>query len=441
MRLAAKSSKGLYMIERNKYLNILTGLKENGRIKVLSGIKGCGKYYLLFKIYHKHLNSIGVDDAHIIELALDDMNSLYRDPSKIEEFIRKQITDDKKVFYVFISDINIIKDVYNYNLNSFFIALQNLMKIKNVDIYITGTNEKGIINTILANFVGKIDEIRVYPLSFSEYYSYCKGDKHKALQKFFTYGGLPETINIGGIKEMVKHCRNMLYNEVLPDINKLYYVCRASDEILDRRISIFKALHKVVLLSIGSFTSPLNLSKMITAEMCVTATDDTVAKYLNILVETQMLYKVSRYSIKKQKYIASPLKYYFADIASNRFIHDFREINDSQIMENIIFNELIYRGYNVDTGVVEYNHKDSCGKKIRSELEINFIASKNGEKIYIQSTLDISDDVVLNQIIEPLKRANNSFKKIVVVKDNTTFRQDNNGIFFIGLEQFLLNEF
>lgn len=427
------------MIERRKYLDKLIRKKENGLVKVITGIRRCGKSYLLFEIYHKYLNSIGVDDGHIIELALDDdVNIRYRNPLELGEYIRSLMTDKEKMYYIFLDEIQKVAEIPNPYLPDsdekigFVDVVLGLMKIKNADIYVTGSNSKMLSSDILTEFRGRGDEIKINPLSFSEFYTAFEGDKRDAWREYFTYGGMPLVLMQRTHEDKSKYLSDLF--------SKIYL-----DDIMNRNNighdkSVLEDLLNIISSSVGSLTNPSKLSKTFKSIKNISVSDDTIAKYLDYFIDAFMVYKAQRYDVKGRKYIGSPMKYYFSDIGLRNARLNFRQQEENHIMENIIYNELLYREFDVDVGVVEYNYKDSEGKKIRTNLEIDFVANKGSERYYIQSALTISAEEKRQQEINSLRRVKDSFKKIVVVKDDIIPWYDENGIYYVGIEKFLLEE-
>lgn len=426
------------MIKRKKYLDKLIRKKENGLVKVITGIRRCGKSYLLFDIYHNYLNSIGVDNEHIIELALDDdVNIRYRNPLELGEYIRSLITDKEKTYYIFLDEIQKVGQVKNPYLPDsdekigFVDVVLGLMKIKNADIYVTGSNSKMLSSDILTEFRGRGDEVKVNPLSFSEFYSAYNGDKRDAWLEYYTYGGMPLVLSQQTHEDKSKYLNDLF--------SKIYL-----DDIMNRNNighdkSVLEDLLNIISSSVGSLTNPSKLSKTFKSVMGTSITDDTIAKYLDYFIDAFMVYKAQRYDVKGRKYIGSPMKYYFSDIGLRNARLNFRQQEENHIMENILYNELLYREFDVDVGVVEYNYKDADGKKLRTQLEIDFVANKGSERYYIQSALTISDEDKRKQEINSLQRVNDSFKKIVVVKDNIIPWYDDSGIYYTGIERFLLD--
>ncbi len=427
------------MIERKKYLDMLIRKKENGMVKVITGIRRCGKSYLLFDIYHKYLNSVGVDDSHIIELALDDDENIrWRNPIELGKHIRELMTDKERMYYIILDEIQKVAEIPNPYLPGtdetvgFVDVVLGLMKIKNADVYVTGSNSKMLSSDILTEFRGRGDEIRVNPLSFSEFYNAYTGDKHDAWQEYFTYGGMPLVMLQKTHEDKAAYLRDLFDKIYLDDIitrNSIGHAKNVLEDLLD-----------VISSSVGSLTNPLKLSNTFASVKKMSITDDTIAKYLDYFIDAFLLYKAQRFDVKGRKYIGSPLKYYFSDIGLRNARLNFRQQEENHIMENIIYNELRYRDYSVDVGIVEYNYKNAERKSVRSQLEIDFVAGNGSDKLYIQSALSVSDEEKRMQEVNSLKRVNDSFRKIVVIKDNIIPWYDNDGIYYIGIEKFLLGE-
>ena len=426
------------MIERELYLNQLISKKENGLIKVITGIRRCGKSFLLFEIYHKYLNSIGVDDSHIIELSLDDDENIrYRNPLELGEYIRSLLMDKDKMYYVFLDEIQKVKTVKNPYLDDeeesvgFVDVLLGLMKKRNADVYVTGSNSKMLSSDILTEFRGRGDEIHVYPLTFSEFYSAYGGDSRDAWQEYFTYGGMPYVSTLTNHADKAKYLSGLFDNIYLSDILERHSIRekRALDDILN-----------VVSSSVGSLTNPRKISDTFLSSLGIKISPDTVCAYLDYFIDAFLLSKSHRYDIKGRKYIGSPQKYYFSDIGLRNARLNFRQTEETHIMENIIYNELIVRGYTVDVGIVEYNYKDSSGKSKKTNLEVDFVITEGSKRYYIQSALTVGEEEKRLQEVRPYSRIQDSFKKIVVVKDNIIPWHDENGILYIGIEKFLLDK-
>ncbi len=427
------------MIERKKYLDKLISKKENGLVKVITGIRRSGKSYLLFNIYKNYLKSIGVEDGCIIALALDDDENIkYRNPIELGKYIRSLTADESKNYYVFLDEIQKVVTIQNPYIEGvedkvgFVDVVLGLMKRNNIDLYVTGSNSKMLSSDILTEFRGRGDEIRVNPLSFKEFYDAYKGDKRDAWQEYYTYGGLPLVTQKNNHEEKAKYLHSLFDKIYISDIierNKILHDKSVLDDILN-----------IISSSVGSLTNAGKIAKTFKSERQVNISDDTVSRYLNFFIDAFMIYKAERYDVKGRKYIGSPLKYYFSDVGLRNARLNFRQQEENHIMENIIYNELCNRDFSVDVGVVEYCYKDENKKSKRAQLEIDFVANKESKKYYIQSALTVGDEEKRQQEVRSLNRVGDSFKKIVVVKDNIIPWHDDKGILYIGVERFLLDE-
>lgn len=427
------------MIERKKYLEKLISKKENGLVKVITGIRRCGKSYLLFNIYKDYLKSIGVDDECIICLALDDDENIkYRNPLELGKHIRSLTADENKTYYVFLDEIQKVVTIQNPYIEGvedkigFVDVVLGLMKHDNIDVYVTGSNSKMLSSDILTEFRGRGDEIRVNPLSFAEFYNAFEGEKRNAWQEYYTYGGLPLVMTKKNHEEKAKYLQSLfdaIYISDIMDRNKLVYEKSVLDDILN-----------IVSSSVGSLTNANKITNTFKSAKQMNIGAPTVNRYLDYFIDAFLLYKAERYDVKGRKYIGSPLKYYFSDVGLRNARLNFRQQEENHIMENIIYNELCGRDFSVDVGVVEYCYKDAEKKSKRTQLEIDFVANKGSKKYYIQSALTVADEEKREQEIRSLKRVGDSFKKIVVVKDNIIPWHDDDGILYIGIEQFLLDE-
>lgn len=427
------------MIERKKYLDKLINKKENGLVKVITGIRRSGKSFLLFNIYKDYLLSTGVEEECIIGLALDDDENIrYRNPIELGKYLRSQANDKRKTYYVFLDEIQKVVSIQNPYIKDvedkigFVDVLLGLMKYDNIDVYVTGSNSKMLSSDILTEFRGRGDEIKVNPLSFSEFYNAFSGDKRDAWQEYCTYGGLPLIMKKKGHEDKAKYLQTLFDKIYLSDImerNKILHEKYVLDDILNTVSS-----------SIGSLTNAGKIANTFKSKRQINIDNATVDRYLNLFTDAFMLYKAERYNIKGRKYIGSPLKYYFSDVGLRNARLQFRQMEENHIMENIIYNELIYREFSVDVGVVEYFYRGEDKKSKRANLEIDFVANKGSKKYYIQSALSVSDEDKREQEVRSLNRVGDSFRKIVVVKDNIIPWHDDDGILYIGIEKFLLDE-
>lgn len=439
MKIHEIVERGIIMIERKKYLDKLINKKENGLVKVITGIRRSGKSFLLFNIYKDYLLSIGVEENCIIELALDDDENIrYRNPLELGEYLRSKANDKNKTYYIFLDEIQKVVSIQNPYIKDvedkigFVDVLLGLMKHDNIDVYVTGSNSKMLSSDILTEFRGRGDEIKVNPLSFSEFYNAFSGDKRDAWQEYYTYGGLPLVMKKSGHEDKAKYLQTLFDKIYLSDImerNKILHEKYVLDDILN-----------IVSSSIGSLTNAGKIANTFKSKRQINIDNATVGRYLDLFIDAFMLYKTERYDIKGRKYIGSPLKYYFSDVGLRNARLQFRQMEENHIMENIIYNELIYREFSVDVGAIEYFYRGEDKKSKRANLEIDFIANKGSQKYYIQSALSVSDEDKREQEVRSLNRVGDSFKKIVVVKDNIIPWHDDNGILYIGIEKFLLDE-
>ena len=427
------------VIKRDRYLKKLISKKENGLIKVITGIRRCGKSYLLFNLYHEYLNSIGISDTNIIELALDEItNARYRNPMELDAIIRAQVTDKSQKYYVFIDEIQKVSEMQNPYVDDetakigFVDVLLGLMKIRNLDLYVTGSNSRMLSSDILTEFKDRGDEIRVNPLTYSEFYAAFDGEKRYAWKQYYTYGGMPLVLSKKTHEEKSKYLKDLFAKTYLSDVLE-------HNRILNEQM-VLEDLLNIVSSSVGSLTNPTKLANTFQSVKQISINANTISKYLDFFIDAFIMCKVFRYDIKGKKYMDTPLKYYFTDIGLRNARLNFRQQEENHIMENVIFNELLVREYDVDVGVVEYNCQDGNGKKMRTQLEVDFVANKESKRYYIQSALSIDSEEKKAQEINSLLRVADSFKKIVVVKDDIMPWHDDNGILYIGIEQFLLDE-
>ena len=427
------------MIARPDYLNKLISKKENGLIKIITGNRRCGKSYLLFTIYHEYLVSAGIAENQIIELALDEtVNAKYRNPIELDSYIRSLVSDKSKQYYVFLDEIQKVDEIQNPYVDNpdskitFVDTVLGLMKIKNVDLYITGSNSKMLSSDILTEFRDRGDEIRVYPLSFAEFYTSFKGDKNEAWKEYYTYGGMPLAVTKKTPEEKSKYLKNLFTGTYLKDVLERHTITNSTSDL--------EELLNIISSSIGSLTNPLNLSNTFKTVKKRNLAPETISTYLDYFKDAFLIDSAVRYNIKGKKYISTPLKYYFVDVGLRNARLNFRQQEENHIMENIIFNELKIRGFDVDIGVIEHNTKDATGKSRRNFLEIDFVANRGNNRFYIQSALHLDTQEKREQETQSLNRIHDSFKKIVVVKDDIEPWQDDKGIQYIGIEQFLLEK-
>lgn len=427
------------IIDRPRYLEKLISKKENGLVKIITGNRRCGKSYLLFKIYHDYLVSHGVKESHIIQLALDETaNARYRNPVELDTYVRSLLKNKSQMYYVFLDEIQKVEEIQNpYVPNpdskiTFVDTVLGLMKLPNADIYITGSNSKMLSSDIVTEFRDRGDEIRMYPLSFSEFYNAFGRDKSKAWREYYTYGGMPLVVTKKSPEEKSKYLKDLFTGTYIKDVLERHKIINESSDL--------EELLNVISSSVGSLTNPLNLSNTFNSVKHKNISANTISTYLDYFKDAFLIDSAVRYNIKGKKYISTPLKYYFVDVGLRNARLNFRQQEENHIMENIIFNELKIRGFDVDVGVVQHNSKDTQGKSQRNYLEIDFVANKGSSRLYIQSALNIDDESKRLQETNSLTRIKDSFKKIIVVKDNIEPWQDENGIQYIGVEQFLLDD-
>lgn len=426
------------MIDRPEYLQKIISKKENGMIKVITGIRRSGKSFLLTDIYIPWLIKNGVNPNNIIHLSLEEArNAQYRNPLFLAEYIRNKVSDNDSMHYVFLDEIqkvDTIKNPFVDNKKSkigFVDVLLEIMKINNVDLYVTGSNSHMLSSDILSDFRGRGDEIKMRPLTYKEFYNAYLGDKRYAWREYFTYGGLPVVAKLKNHEEKSKYLKDLFENTYIKDILERHDV-RNEDGVLSTLLNILSS-------SVGSLTNPTNIANTFLTIEKLKISPNSITKYMEYFIDAYILHKAERFDIKGRKYIGSQSKFYFADIGLRNARLNFRQTEENHIMENIIYNELIVRGFDVDVGIVEYNHKKD-GKSLKSWLEIDFIANNGNNKYYIQSALTISEETKRQQEINSLKRTGDSFKKIVVVKDSFIPWVDENGIYYIGIEDFLLSQ-
>lgn len=409
-------------IKRNSYLKQLISGKQNGLIKIVTGIRRCGKSYLLFKIFRNHLLEQGVTPDHIISLALDDiLNEEYCDPKKLVLYIKENIKDSQ-IHYVLLDEVQMV--------DNFVGALNSLLHIDNVDVYVAGSNSKFLSSDIATEFRGRGDEIRIYPLSFSEFLSEYNGDKNDAWRDYITYGGLPLILSLESSQQKSNYLYNLYQTVYLKDLIDRNGIKKAVE---------FDALTKVMASSIGSPCNPNKLSNTFKSVSNTDLSSITIDNYLGFLQDAFLLEKASRYDIKGKKYIGTLSKYYFVDMGLRNCLLGFRQIEETHLMENVIYNELRSRGYLVDVGVVETRTRTENQGMLRKQLEIDFVVNNGSKRYYIQSALSLPNEEKIEQEMASLKNVSDSFQKIIIVKDNIVPHHNESGILFINLYDFLLN--
>ena len=410
-------------IKRDRYLKKLIDSRQNGFIKVVTGIRRCGKSYLLNVLFYHYLLDNGVTDDHIIRIDLEDrMNKELRNPDTMLRYVHERIKD-KNLYYIIIDEVQLMDDFVDV-LNSF-------RHIANADTYVTGSNSHFLSSDIPTEFRGRGETIHINPLSFSEFYSAIGGDKQDAWREYYTYGGLPLIQSFETEEKKINYLKGLFETVYLADIIERHKI---------RSDSEFRELVLILASSIGAPCNPTKLSDTFKSVKNVSIGSQTIANYLTYLSESFLLNKAIRYDIKGKKYINTLSKYYFSDIGLRNAILDMRQQEETHIMENIIYNELITRGYSVDVGMVEIRKPDKDGKWSRTQLEVDFIACLGSKKYYVQSALSIPDREKEIQESRSLMNINDSFKKIIIVKDHIMPRRNEDGILTIGLFDFLLKE-
>lgn len=410
-------------IRRDIYLNKLINRMHNGMIKVVTGIRRSGKSYLLFTIFKDYLLSEGVDEDHIISIELDRLeNKTYRDPYVILEQIKTQIIDSKD-YYIFLDEVQL--------LDEFEDVLNSLLHIKNVDVYVTGSNSKFLSKDIITEFRGRGDEVHVYPVSFREYMTVFNGDKYEGWSSYVRFGGLPLTVTMNSDEQRVEYLTRLFEETYIKDIIERNHI-EKKQELND--------LINVLASGIGSLTNP---SKIVATFHSVIQSDislNTVRSYIEHLEDAFIISEANRYDVKGRRYIGTPLKYYFEDVGLRNARLGFRQVEETHLMENIIYNELRVRGFSVDVGVVMKRNRTEAGVQEKKQLEIDFIANQGSRRYYIQSAFSIPDEEKREQEKASLINVGDSFKKIIIVKDVVKPWHDDDGILTISLYDFLLDE-
>ena len=421
------------IIKRDEYLRRLIDKRENGLIKVITGIRRCGKSFLLFNLFYDYLIESGVREEQIISIALDDDTFVkYRNPDELSKYIREKITG-KDMYYILIDEVQYaitsdeLKNPENIRLYN---VLNGLMRLRNVDIYVTGSNSKMLTKDVLTAFRGRGDEVKIYPVSFKEYYSSVGGDKSDAYEEYALYGGMPLIFSKNNSSEKMAYLQNLFTEVYFKDIIERYEIALPDvlSELTDDLCS-----------SVGSLTNANKISKTLQSVRNISVSSTTVSNYLNYLTESFLFSNAKRYDVKGKKYFEYPSKYYCADVGLRNARLNFRQQEETHIMENIIYNELLCRGFSVDVGVVEIVENIE-GKKTKRQCEIDFVVNRGSKKYYIQSALNVNDPSKLETELRPLKNTRDFFKKIIVSKTSMKPWTDEDGILHLGLYEFLLNE-
>ena len=404
-------------IKRDVYLNKIIEKRENGLIKIITGIRRCGKSYLLDPLFKNYLLESGVKEDHIIKLDLDERkNNKFLDPDQLDKYIRDLIKDNDQYFLI-LDEIQKVED--------FESVLNGFLHIRNLDVYVTGSNSKFLSSDIITEFRGRGDEVRIHPLSFSEFYSAFNGTKEEAWEQYVVYGGLPRILSFKNEVEKSEYLKNLFEKTYLDDIVERNNV---------QRVDVLDAVVNILASSIGSLTNPNKLSNTFESSGFKDVSVNTITSYINYLQDSFLIEKATRYDVKGKKYIQTPYKFYFSDIGLRNCRLNFRQQEETHIMENIIFNELLYRGYNVDVGVVEIREGDD-----KKQVEVDFVCNQYNKRYYIQSALSLPTREKTIQEERPLMNIPDNFKKIIVVKDDIKSWISEEGISIVGLKEFLLN--
>ena len=408
-------------MERNIYLNKLIRRKHNRMIKVITGIRRCGKSYLLFELFKGHLLQEGVEKNHIITIALDDrMNRKYRNPDELCSYVHEQITDDK-MYYVLLDEVQMVEEFEDV-LNSF-------LHIENVDTYVTGSNAKFLSKDIITEFRGRGDQVHLYPLSFSEFMQVYPNDMHQGWLDYAMYGGMPKLIEMEEPSDKIAYLKGIFSETYMKDILERNNVRNQGEleELLDYLAS-----------AIGGLTNPKKLADTFKSVKNVSIHQETIKNYLDYFEDSFLIHKANRYDVKGKKYISTPAKFYFTDMGLRNTRLNFRQFEETHIMENIIYNELLIRGYNVDVGVVEYSYYEGKKRK-QKQLEVDFVCNLGSKRIYIQSAFALPTAEKEEQEQQSLSKITDSFKKIIIVKDGPTHYNEN-GILILNLFEFLIDQ-
>ena len=409
-------------IKRDSYLEQLKIRKDNGMIKIITGIRRCGKSFLLFVLFKKYLLESGVDHDHIIEIALDGIeNEELRDPKKCYRYIKDAMKDEQK-YYLLLDEVQFMPH--------FEEVLNSLLRIGNIDVYVTGSNSKFLSSDIVTEFRGRGDEIRIYPLSFAEFYAVFEGDYDDAWEEYMIYGGLPQVVKFSVERQKAEYLKNIFNNVYIKDVverNRIQNV----DEI--------NTLVDILASVIGAPTNPTKISNTFKSERGINYSNKTISNHIDYLAEAFLISKAERYDIKGRKYVGANRKYYFSDIGLRNARLNFRQQEPTHIMENIVYNELLIRGYNVDVGIVDVFAKSSEGKKVHKQLEVDFVVNQGSQRYYIQVAYDMTSEEKQTQELNSLRNIPDSFKKLVIVNGTKKPWRNEEGFVIMGMKYFLLN--
>ena len=409
-------------IKRDSYLEQLKIRKDNGMIKIITGIRRCGKSFLLFVLFKKYLLENGVDNDHIIEIALDGIeNEELRDPKKCYQYIKDAMRDEQK-YYLLLDEVQFMP--------RFEEVLNSLLRISNIDVYVTGSNSKFLSSDIVTEFRGRGDEIRIYPLSFAEFYAAFDGDYDDAWEEYMTYGGLPQVAGFRVERQKAEYLKNIFTNVYIRDVVERNRI---------QNVDEMGTLVDILASAIGAPTNPTKIANTFKSERGINYSNKTISNHIDYLAEAFLISKADRYDIKGRKYVGANLKYYFSDIGLRNARLNFRQQEPTHIMENIVYNELLVRGYNVDVGIVDVFAKNGDGKRVHKQLEVDFVVNQGSQRYYIQVAYDMTSEEKQTQEFNSFRNIPDSFKKIVIVNGTKKPWRNEEGFVIMGMKYFLLN--
>ena len=409
-------------IKRDLYLQQLIDRRHNGMIKVVTGVRRCGKSYLVFNLFSNYLKSQGVDDKHIIKVNLENRrNKKLRNPDALLEYIDAQLID-QDMYYILLDEVQMVEEFED--------VLNSYLDVPNADVYVTGSNARFLSKDVITEFRGRGDEVKIYPLSFAEFMSAFDGSNQLGLDEYMTFGGLPLILSYKTEEQKSAYLKNLFEETYIKDIKERYQI-RHEEE--------FEELLNIISSSIGSLTNPTKLSKTFQSVKHVTVNPETIKYYLEYLCDSFLVSKAMRYDVKGKKYIDTPYKYYFTDMGLRNARINFRQDEKTHLMENVIYNELLIRGFNVDVGVVPVVTRDANGKQVRTQLEIDFVCNQGSKRYYIQSAFRMNDEEKQQNEQTPLTKVNDSFKKIIITGEEGLVHRNEQGITTMSIYDFLLN--
>ena len=409
-------------IKRDAYLEQLKIRKDNGMIKIITGIRRCGKSFLLFVLFKNYLLENGVDNEHIIAIALDGIeNEELRDPKKCYQYIKDAMKDEQR-YYLILDEVQFMP--------RFEEVLNSLLRISNIDVYVTSSNSRFLSSDIVTEFRGRGDEIRIYPLSFAEFYSAYDGDYDEAWEEYMTYGGLPQVAQFSVERQKAEYLKNIFTNVYIRDVVERNNI-KNVDEI--------GTLVDILASAIGAPTNPTKISNTFKSERGINYSNKTISNHIDYLTEAFLISKAERYDIKGRKYVGANLKYYFSDVGLRNARLNFRQQEPTHIMENIVYNELLIRGYNVDVGIVDVYAKNDYGKTTRKQFEVDFVVNQGSQRYYIQVAYDMVSEEKQTQEFNSFRNIPDSFKKIVIVNGTKKPYRNDEGFVIMGMKYFLLN--